>query len=178
MKRAWSRGARRCAICGGALATLALCGFAAGARVNTSRSIPLGLYWLGSAPVQRNAYVLFCPPPTAAFMEARRRHYILAGFCPGGFGYMMKQVAGVPGDRVDISAGGVRINGRMLPLSAPLKVDGAGRPLSRFAAERLVLPAAEYLLMTDVSAQSFDGRYFGPVAGGQITGVIVPVLTW
>lgn len=32
----------------------ALC-HAVGARINTSKSIPLGLYWTSSAPVEKNA---------------------------------------------------------------------------------------------------------------------------
>jgi hypothetical protein len=37
-------------------------GYAAGARINTTKSIPVGLYWTSSAPVEKGAYVLFCPP--------------------------------------------------------------------------------------------------------------------
>jgi hypothetical protein len=36
--------------------------YAAGARINTTKSIPVGLYWTSSAPVEKGAYVLFCPP--------------------------------------------------------------------------------------------------------------------
>ena len=36
---------------------------ALGARINTTRSIPIGLYWTSGAPVEKGAYVLFCPPP-------------------------------------------------------------------------------------------------------------------
>jgi type IV secretory pathway protease TraF len=36
-------------------------GYAAGARVNTTKSIPVGLYWTSSAPVEKGAYVLLVP---------------------------------------------------------------------------------------------------------------------
>ena len=45
----------------------------AGARINTSKSIPVGLYWTTGAPLEKGAYVLVCPPPSGLFNEARRR---------------------------------------------------------------------------------------------------------
>lgn len=40
------------------------------------------------------------------------------------------------------------------------------------------LTESEVLLMTDINAGSFDGRYFGLVERSQIKGVIRPVFTW
>ncbi len=150
----------------------------AGARINTTRSIPLGLYWTNSAPPAVGAYVLFCPPPLELFDEARRRDYIGAGFCPGGHGYMMKRVLAAKGDIVSVADEGVRVNGRLLPDSTPVKADKAGRPLPRYRASRHVLGNSELLLMSDASANSFDGRYFGPINRSQIRAVIRPLITW
>ena len=44
------------AIAGVAILVLAAGGYAAGARVNTTRSIPVGLYWTSSEPVEKGAY--------------------------------------------------------------------------------------------------------------------------
>jgi type IV secretory pathway protease TraF len=66
----------------------------------------------------------------------------------------------------------------MQPFSVPLVTDRAGRPMPRLRTRHYVLGASEVLLMSDVSATSFDGRYFGPVSRAQIRTVIVPVLTW
>lgn len=150
----------------------------AGARVNTTKSIGLGLYWTSDRPVQKGEYVLLCPPVVGVIEEARRRGYLAAGFCPGGYGYLMKRILATGGDAVTVDADGVRVNGLLMPHSAPLAADGAGRPLPRFQADRYVLSASEVLLMSDVSSTSFDGRYFGPVGRAQIKTVIVPVLTW
>jgi conjugative transfer signal peptidase TraF len=152
--------------------------YAAGARINTTRSIPIGLYWTTGQPVAKGAYVLFCPPQAAVFDEARTRGYITAGFCPGDYGYLMKRVLAANDDVVSIGADGVRVNGALLPLSMPVKTDTAGRPLARHRAAIFTLRQSEVLLMSDVSATSFDGRYFGPVDPTQIRSVITPVVTW
>ena len=73
---------------------------------------------------------------------------------------------------------GVRVNGELLPLSAPIKADKAGRPLPRYQSSSYTLGNSEVLLMSDVSATSFDGRYFGPINRSQIKTVIRPVITW
>ena len=150
----------------------------AGARVNTSKSIALGLYWTTAEPVEKGAYVNFCPPKADVFDAAKARGYIGAGFCPGGYGHMMKRVLAAKGDSVSFAADGVRVNGALLPRSAPLPTDAAGRPLPVYRADPRPLGDAEVLLMSDVSDTSFDGRYFGPIARSQIEAAILPVLTW
>lgn len=138
----------------------------------------IGLYWTSSAPVEKGAYVLFCPPQLGVFDGAKDRGYIGAGFCPGGYGYMMKRVLAAKDDAVAVADDGVRVNGELLPLSAPIKADKAGRPLPRYQSNSYVLGNSEVLLMSDVSATSFDGRYFGPISRSQIKAVIRPVITW
>lgn len=150
----------------------------AGARINTSKSIPVGLYWTTRAPMNKGAYVLFCPPPSGVFNEARERGYIAAGFCPGGYGYLMKQVAATARDTVTVTGEGVRINGERWPQSMPRLADKAGRRLPRFQADGYVLGQAEVLLMSNGSPTSFDGRYFGPVSRAQLKTAIMPILTW
>lgn len=162
-------------------AALLLCGvgcYAVGARVNTTKSIPVGLYWMSSAPVEKGAYVIFCPPQVSVFDEAKRRGYIGAGFCPGGYGFMMKKVLAAKDDMVAVTSTGVTVNGQLLPLSVPLVADNVGQVLPRYQSSQYTLGNAELLLMSDVSGTSFDGRYYGPVNREQIKGVIRPVLTW
>ena len=162
------------------IATLALTagGYAAGARINTTKSIPVGLYWTNSAPVEKGAYVMFCPPKLGVFDDAKERGYIGAGFCEGGYGYMMKRVLAAKDDAVTVSDDGVRVNGELLAYSAPLHTDKAGRAMPRYQSSAYPLGAAEVLLMSDVSGTSFDGRYFGPINRTQIKTVLRPVITW
>ena len=152
--------------------------YAAGARINTSPSIPVGLYWVSRVAAEKGAYVLVCPPPGPVFDEARRRGYLGAGFCAGGYGYLMKRLVAGRGDEVAVSDAGVRVNGALLLFSAPRAADGAGRPLPRLRTGPSPLGAAEVLLMSDASRTAFDARYFGPLPRAQIEAVLVPVLTW
>lgn len=149
-----------------------------GLRINTTPSIPVGLYRVSRAPVAKGAYVMFCPPQTKAFAQARQRGYVGAGPCPGGYGYLMKKILAAKADVVSFSADGVRVNGDLLAWSAPLRADPAGRALPRYRAPQRRLKPSEVLLMSEVSPTSFDARYFGPVPVAQIEAVIVPVWTW
>lgn len=155
----------------------ALC-CAAGIRINTSESIPLGIYRICNKPVEKGEFVLFCPPPGAVFDRAKERGYVAGGLCPGGYGYMMKNVVGTAGDIVTVHDDGVHVNGVLLPKSRPFKTDPAGRPLHPFQADSYTLGKSEVLLMSDVCSLSFDGRYFGPIDQSQIKSTIRPVFTW
>ena len=151
--------------------------YALGLRLNTTPSIPVGVYRLTDDPISKCSYVYFCPPPAPVFDMAKQRGYIGGGYCPGGYGHLMKKTSAAKGDVVVIGADGVHVNGLLLPLSVPALADGAGRPLPRYQAA-LVLGSAEILLMADRNSSSFDGRYFGAINRTQIEGVIRPVLTW
>ena len=159
------------------LGVLAAVAHQAGVVINTTASLPLGLYRAIDAPVARGAYVKFCPPPSALFDEAARRGYLHAGFCPGGYGPLLKRVLAMPGDRVQVAGDGVRIDGWFVPLSAPMWADGSGRTLPRYVQDRVLNPS-ELMLMSDVSPVSFDARYFGPVDRAQVQAVIEPLFTW
>ena len=178
MKRRLERVAAALVFGGVAILVFGAAARAAGARINTTRSIPLGLYWTSNTPVAKGVYVLFCPPERDAFEEAKARGYLGAGFCPGGYGYLMKRVLAAKNDTVSEGDDGVRVNGELLPLSAPRRADGAGRPMPRYPAGHRTLGDHELLLMSDVSATSFDGRYFGPIDQSQIETVIRPLMTW
>lgn len=152
--------------------------FAARLRINTTQSIPIGLYRIMDEPVAKGAYVIFCPPQSAVFDQARERGYVGAGFCPGGYGFMMKRVAAAGGDVVAWTQEGVTVNGKLLPASAPLEVDKARRAMPRYRFNDYTLEESELLLMSDVSSTSFDGRYFGLVNLSQVKGVVQAVFVF
>ena len=74
------------AIAGMSLPLLSVLAYAAGARINTARSTPTGMYWTNSMPFTKDAYVMFCPPPADIFDIAKRPGCIAGGFCPGSYG--------------------------------------------------------------------------------------------
>lgn len=150
----------------------------AGLRINTTKSIAVGFYWATKEPVRKGVYVTFCPPRyMEAFVEARKRGYIDIGLCPGNFGLVMKKIVAVKDDLITVSVDGVRVNGELMPYSAPLAADPAGRPLPLYS-NRYTLEAGQVLLLSDVSRTSWDGRYYGPIYLYQIKDVIEPIYTW
>lgn len=160
-----------------ALAVVIGCALA-GARINTTASCPVGLYWEIDAPIEKGAMVIFCPSESPVFDQAEARGYIGAGFCPGGYGLMIKKILAVSGDHISVSDQGVCVNGEMVPNSKPLDIDRAGQPIPRYRVDDYTLRTEQVLLMSDHSPLSFDARYFGPISQSQIRSVIRPVLTW
>lgn len=152
--------------------------FIFGGCINTSNSIPLGLYWITKHSIQKSEYVLFCPPQKPIFQKALTRGYIHSGFCPGGFGYMIKRVLATYGDTVSINPFGVWVNNQFVAHSVPYPKDEQDRPLPELHLHQYTLKNSELLLMTDQSELSFDARYFGLINQSQVKAVIKPVLTW
>jgi conjugative transfer signal peptidase TraF len=177
MKSFLNRFAANTAIGGAALLLFGFGCYVMGVRINTTRSIPVGLYLTSSKPIEKGAYVLFCPPPGKVFDEAKQRGYFGAGFCPGDYGFLMKKVLAGNKDSVVLADDGVHVNGKLLAFSLPLKADKQGRSLPVLRGE-YELGESDVLLMTDGSALSFDSRYFGIVNRSQIRGVIRPIYTW
>lgn len=130
----------------------------AGWRVNISGSLPNTLYRVSDS--DRPAvgdYVQFCPPVVVA---------VLPNAVPGepscnGKVPLLKRVVAIAGDRVEVGDEGVRINGKLLPMSRPKTVTRSG--------ERLPIASGEHVLKdgeiwaAGEHEDSFDSRYFGPV---------------
>ena len=161
----------------GAAVALMGAGYLCGLRYNGSPSFPKGFYLLSALSGDPGVGILVfaCPPDTEAFREARVRHYIGPGTCPGGFTPIIKKLAGRAGDAVLVGAT-VSINGVEQPNSAVAALDGKGRPLETYAGG--TVPEGHVLLLSDFYAGSFDSRYFGPLELRQIIGRAQPLLTW
>ena len=159
----------------GAITAAAGGAYYAGYRVNVSDSLPPGVWQVRPGPVQRGSIVLICPPDTSLFQGARRAKYIARGACPGGMAPLLKPVAAVAGDRVAVSAAGIRVNGSPIPNTARLGVDGSGRFLPSAQDGESVVPAGQIWLLSSYNKYSFDSRYFGPLAASRVSGVARPV---
>jgi conjugative transfer signal peptidase TraF len=152
----------------------------AGYRFNTTVSMPSGLYQIhprASMPLMRGSLVIWCPPNTATFRLAKARHYIGQGSCPGNFQPLLKPVAAISGDTVELSSRGIQVNGHLLPRSQPLAVDTAGRQVNTYFHGVYTVKPGEIWLISSHSAHSFDSRYFGPVLQQQIQYTATAILT-
>jgi len=160
------------------LAVLIVTTTLAGIRLNITKSYPRGIYQMTNAPIAKGTMVIFCPDNNPVVQEAHSRGYIMAGFCPGGTETMIKKVFAAQNDKVEISHAGVFVNGHLLPNSQPRLADSAGRTLPHVKVTIPALDDRHVLLMSDYSAKSFDGRYFGLTDKSQIISVICPLWTW
>ena len=148
-----------------------------GFYINTTPSLPVGLYRIVDEPVSKGAYVAFCPPQSDVFDWAVARGYTNPGDCPGGTGQLLKQIHAVAGDTVLIEETGITVNGKRLPNSAQVKTDAYGAVLPQYHFNA-VLDEFEYLLLSDLNPHSFDARYFGVIDHAQIVHVVRPVITF
>lgn len=164
------------AIVAAALLGVITVAFVGAFRLNMTPSEPLGLWRI--EPLHRAVaagdLVFVCPPITAAFEEALRRGYLRWGSCPGGVAPLIKTVAALPGQRVEIGVV-VVIDGKELPASNLRPTDGEGRAIRPYAGG--VVPAA-HLYLHSSYASSYDSRYFGPIPDSGLLGLARPVLTF
>lgn len=152
--------------------------YAGGYRINTTPSIPEGIYRTTDEAISRGAYVIFCPPRDPHFALANQRHYLSAGLCPSGYEKLMKKIEAVEGDRLEATAEGIVVNGRLLPQSQTLRADANGRALPTTPFRTLILAPGELLMMGENCRISFDSRYFGLIDRAQVITTIRPVLLW
>lgn len=167
------------AYAGGAAAAvlLGLAGtYAAGFRVNVTASMPAGLWHVeGADTVTRGMTVTACLPASALRSLGVARGYLAAGYCPGGLEPLVKPVAAVGGDVVEVRAAGIMVNGEALPGTAPLSMDSAGRAMQGVPVGRYHVPPGQVWLLSGHDPRSFDSRYWGPVSTANIVSAARPV---
>ncbi len=146
----------------------------AGIRWNLSPSLEAGLYRESRRPFERGDLVTVCLPETVG-RWARRRGYVGRGGCAGGAAQLGKRIAGVAGDRVEVSDEAVTIGGRRLERSGRIDRDADGRPVPRVRAGSRVLAPGEVWLHSGRHPRSLDSRVFGPLRVSEIRGVLEPV---
>jgi conjugative transfer signal peptidase TraF len=140
--------------------------------VNRTHSLPVGLYYLSDVPIKKGSIVLFKPDQSTPLEQLGIERGYEARELP-----LLKRVVALAGDVVWVSSSGVSINGQLLPKSAPLFHDEAGRPLTMAHLDHFRLRPDQAFLM-GVTTTSWDSRYFGPVPLSRCSGSYVPVLTW
>ena len=135
---------------------------------NVSESVPVGLYRL--QPVERlsvtELVVIRPPEPLGTFLD-------LNGFLPIGVP-MLKRILALPGQTVCRTGLTVAVDD--IEMGQARKRDARGRPLPVWQG-CLVLSGDEIFVMNWQSADSFDGRYFGPIPSSAVIGEAIPVWT-
>jgi len=127
---------------------------------NASASAPIGLYRVGGADIRSGDMVIAWAPAGARDLAAQR-HYLPVNVP------LVKRVSAEPGDAVCARDRDIFVNGRLI--ANRLARDGAGRLMPWWSGCVTLRHGSTLLLMTDNPA-SFDGRYFGPTARGDVVG--------
>jgi conjugative transfer signal peptidase TraF len=155
----------------------------AGFRLNVTPSVPVGIYRVTTDPTD---YVTFClsssrdEPAQRYFTRlAIERDYLPPGTCPNGFMPLFKRIVARPGDQVSAATEGIRVNGFLLPHTAPLLFDTRHRPLCRIVtAPSYCLKPGKFWVASSDDVHSFDSRYYGPINESQILEHMRPVYVW
>ena len=148
----------------------------AGLRLNFSSSLPPGLYRTTDPALRRGSVVLLCVPEPWATL-AQERGYLARGSCPAGTEPLGKRVAALPGDWAEVTEEGLRVNGKLLRETAPLRIDSRGRRMPALSPLRFSLRRREILVFTS-HPRSFDSRYFGAIPREAVIATIEPVWIW
>lgn len=145
-----------------------------GVRLNSSPSMPVGLYVVTG---DEHAHLVeFCPSePFATFSIARG--YRDSGVCVDGAAPLLKPVVAVAGDVVELSNLGISVNGKLLPNTAPLQRDSKGRSLEAWPFGRYAVASGTFWVASSYHPRSFDSRYFGPVPTSAIRHRLKPFFT-
>lgn len=163
----------RCALSAMALGTL-LVSVSGAVRLNTTDSVPIGFYRVRQGmPVRRGTLALVCLPEALEHV-ALGRGYLGPGDCPGSAEPVLKPVAAVAGDVVEVSAAGVSVNG-VLIVSAALTRDSAGRGVAAVPPGTYAVPEGSLWLLSGHNSRSWDSRYWGPVPAFGVRGEAQPL---
>jgi conjugative transfer signal peptidase TraF len=133
---------------------------------NASASVPIGLYAVDAIiDVQTGDLVVVRPPePLARFLAD-------GGYLPRGVP-LLKHVAAVAGQTVCRIGRSVTVGA--IEMGEARERDGQGRALPVWEGYR-VIGQDEVFLMNPRSADSLDGRYFGPLPAASIVGRAIPL---
>jgi conjugative transfer signal peptidase TraF len=143
-----------------------------GVRINTTDSLPKGLYLITRQA--RAPLVEFCPEGVFSTLSIVRS-YRPRGLCPDGGAPLLKPVIAAAGDTVQLSKEGIRVNGRLLLNTAPRRHDSAGRALAAWPSGIYPVTPGTLWVASTYHANSFDGRYFGPISVRQVRHHLRPI---
>ncbi len=135
---------------------------------NTTASAPIGLYAVQPPDgIEIADLAVVSPPePVASFLES-------GGYIPRGVP-LLKRLLALPGHKVCRENLLITVNGTAMGKAR--ERDSRGRDLPVWQGCRIIA-ADEVFLMNWQSADSLDGRYFGPLPTNSIVGRATPLWT-
>jgi conjugative transfer signal peptidase TraF len=160
------------------IASLGLMGLrCTGYEINLSASMPRGLYRVTHDPLAVGHFVAIClPRPIAQF--GRARGYLTAGACADGQQPVLKRIAAMAGDQIEVQPEAVTINNTRMPNSAVYDQDSHGRALPHVPWGTYTLRSGELWVMSTYVANSWDSRYYGPVSVSSVYATARPVIVF
>ena len=134
---------------------------------NASASVPIGLYAVKPpTQLQLNELVVVRPPEDAAAFLAE------GGYLPHGVP-ILKHILALAGQTVCRLGSAVSIDA--MPVGYARERDSRGRALPVWQGCRVL--AKDEVFLMNWAADSFDGRYFGPLTTTSIVGRATPLWT-
>lgn len=148
-------------------------------RINTTDSLPIGIYMTIKKAPEKGDIVSFCLMPNSAQL-AIERHYLSKHWlnkCPKKSQSLLKPIVAMQGDFVTVSTKGVYVNKQIIEDSKPLKKDAAGNLMPNIKVKKR-LAENEFLAISTFNPYSWDSRYYGAVPTTNILSVVRPVFTF
>lgn len=144
-------------------------------QINLTPSMPLGLYRvIQKASIQRSDIVVVCLPHQIA-QEGLQQGYLTQGKCPSGTIAVVKEVIATPGDTINLTQEGIRVNNQFY-LAPQRLVDSHGLLIKRFVEYGVYSNINDYWLYGSHSPEdSWDSRYFGSIHRENIKHVMEPI---
>ena len=145
-----------------ALAIAAAVGTSLGIYVNTTESMPVGIWIRDGASIpsiSRGDSVVIdtCKIQHLASQAMKERRFL-------------KEIAAIAGDSVEYDAQRkqLAVNGRLIPDSTILEYDSYGRPIPRSAEYPMIVPEG-FVFLLSKHKNGYDSRYFGAVSIDALT---------
>jgi conjugative transfer signal peptidase TraF len=148
------------------LAALCVVANAVGLRANTSYSLPMGLYI--ETPILSARLVEFCPTGPFAKLSSDRGYRTAGLACGDGAVPLVKPIVAREGDLVETTPKGIKVNGVLLPQTAPMPSDSHSRPLTPWPFGVYRVQPGTLWVASSYNRGSYDSRYMGPIAMSQI----------
>jgi conjugative transfer signal peptidase TraF len=160
------------------LSLVALALHFASLAINVTGSMPVGIYHIerSNRTAAKGDIVQLCADPAVAAV-ARRLDYLPHGSCPSDTAPMLKIVAAVAGDAVEVRDDAVIVGEHRLRGSATQARDSQGRSLQHFPRGLYRMRSGEIWLWTP-NPLSWDSRYYGPQPAAGVSGFATLVMAF